>query len=779
MKKFKKILLILFFISLFVFVGGTIALRIAFPPAKVKAMLITKMSEVLHRQVEIESISVGLRGLRVKGFKISQKPSFDKGTFVQAGQFLVRPKFLPLLKKQISISEVTLISPKINIIRKADGSFNFSDLMVEKIPEAKKEEKAEKVEKGPPAKVKPIAFSFLVSKVTISGGEVKFVDRTPQKLSADLKNINLSVYGISLVSPFFVEASFDVAKEKLEGSLAFKGNVDIKEESIKIKKALATIAGVGIGATGSVEKFMEPEKLSFTVNIKSEDFTLEKLSKTFPFPGDILMSGEPDISADISGNLNRIKIKGNIGIRKVEALFKDLFHKPSGIDGGMGIDIVLEHNNILKLNSISIALGEMKASASGKVVGLKEERRLNLKVSLEKFDMKSLQKLVPLVKDYGLAGIVAGETKISGIPESLNISGKIGVKNIESIQKEMTVKLDKSNLKYSGNILNFKKPKVNFNLDIGTMEVKVAEKPKEPKKPKKGKPAAKKAKQEPPAVKEKPSPKVGIPPDATVSGKIKLKKLSFQNYQISNCSAELDIAKSILKLKLLSLSAYDGSMKGSLSADLRDSSLDTLKFNLDSNIKNLDIHKVIQSMDRKMKGQFYAIASGKMKISGRGKDFSKLNGSGFMEIKDVKIKGIKILDKIASAAKIPELKEASFQSASGKLTIKKGKVYLTDVKTEGGDKMDAYCSGNADLVKKRQDIKGNIKLTKEYSGGDFAKYAGDAEGRVTVPFKIAGTFEDPKVNLDWKKLTKKAAEKAGKDILKKGIEEGLKKLFKK
>ena len=781
MKKFKKILLILFFISLFVFVGGTIALRIAFPPAKVKAMLITKMSEVLHRQVEIESISVGLRGLRVKGFKISQKPSFDKGTFVQAGQFLVRPKFLPLLKKQISISEVTLISPKINIMRKADGSFNFSDLMVEKIPEVKKEEKVEKVEKvkkGPPAKVQPIAFSFLVSKVTISGGEVKFVDRMPQKLSADLKNINLSVYGISLVSPFFVEASFDVAKEKLEGSLAFKGSVDIKKESIKIKKALATIAGVGIGATGSVEKFMEPEKLSFAVNIKSEDFALEKLSKTFPFPGDILMSGEPDISADISGNLNRIKIKGNIGIRKVEALFKDLFHKPSGIDGGMGIDIVLEHNNILKLNSISIALGEMKASASGKVVGLKKERRLNLKVSLEKFDMESLQELVPLAKNYGLAGIVAGETKISGVPESLNISGKIGVKNIESIQKEMTVKLDKSNLKYSGNILNFKKPKVNFNLDIGTMEVKVAEKPKEPKKPKKGKPAAKKAKQEPPAVKEKPSPKVGIPPDATVSGKIKLKKLSFQNYQISNCSAELDIAKSILKLKLLSLSAYDGSMKGSLSADLRDSSLDTLKFNLDSNIKNLDIHKVIQSMDRKMKGQFYAIASGKMKISGRGKDFSKLNGSGFMEIKDVKIKGIKILDKIASAAKIPELKEASFQSASGKLTIKKGKVYLTDVKTEGGDKMDAYCSGNADLVKKRQDIKGDIKFTKEYSGGDFVKYAGDSEGRVTVPFKIAGTFEDPKVNLDWKKLTRKAAEKAGKDILKKGIEEGLKKLFK-
>lgn len=770
MKKFKKILLILFLILVFVFVGGTIALRIAFPPAKVKAMLIARMSETLHRQVEIESISVGLRGLRVKGFKVSEKPSFDKGMFVQAGQFLVRPKLLPLLKKQISINEVMLVSPKINVIRNVDGSFNFSDLMVKKLTEAKKEEK------GPPAKVKPMVFSFLVSKVSISGGEVKFVDRTPQKLSADLKNINLSVYGISLVSPFFVEASFDVAKEKLEGSLAFKGSVDIKEENIKIKEASATVAGAGIGATGSVEKFMEPEKLSFAVNIKGEDFALEKLSKIFPFSGDFLMSGEPDINVDVSGNLKRIGIKGNVGIRKVELLFKDLFHKPSGIDGGMGIDIVLEDNNILKLNAISITLGGIKASASGKVEGLKDERMFNLKVSLGKFDMKSLYELAPLVKNYGLTGMLAGEIEISGVPKSINISGRIGVENIEAIQKEMTAKLDRSNLKYSGNILDFKKPTVNFDLDMGTVDVKVVEKPKETKE---GKPGTKKAAEEPPAAKGKPSPKIGIPPDATVSGKIKLKKLTFQNYQISDCSATLDIAKSVVNLKLLSLSTYDGSMKGSLSADLRDTYLEKLKFNLDSDVKNIDLHKVIQSTGRELKGQFYAIASGNMKLSGTGRDFSKLNGSGLIEIKDMKIKEIKILDRIASAANIPELKEMNFKSASGTLTIKSGNVYLKNVKTDGGDKMDAYCSGNVDLVKKRQDVKGDIKFTKEYSGGDFAKYTGDAEGRVTVPFKIAGTFEDPKVNLDWGKLTKKAAEKAGKEILKKEIEKGLKKLFKK
>ncbi|MCJ7646731.1 AsmA family protein [bacterium] len=773
MKKFKKIILIFVLLLLFIFVGGTVALRIAFPPAKVKALLIAKMSEVLHREVQIESISIGLRGLKVKSFKVSEKPSFDKGTFVQARQFMIKPNLLALLKKQISISEVTLISPKINIIRRADGSFNFSDLMVKKVTEAKKEEKAEKI---PPAKVKPIPFSFLVSKVSISGGDVNFIDRTPQKLSADLKNINLSVYGISLVSPFFVEGSLDVEKEKLRASLVFKGSINIKEESIKIKESLVAIAGAGIGATGSVEKFMEPDKLSFAVNIKSERFALEKLSKIFPFSGNLLMAGEPDISADVSGNLKRIGIRGNIGFRKVEVLFKDLFHKPAGIEGGIGIDIILEDNNILKLNSISIALGGMKASSSGKVAGLKGEMALNLKVALEKFDMKSLQELVPLAKDYGLAGMVGGETEISGGLKSLNISGRIGVENVTSIQKEMTVKLDRSNLNYSGNILDFKKPTANFALDIGTVEVKMVEKPKEPKE---GKPTPKEVKQEPLTVAEKPSVKVAIPADVTLSGNIKLKKLSFQNYQVSDCSAKLDLAKSMLNLKLLSLSAYSGSVKGNLSADLMDSSLESLKFNLDGDVKNIDIHQVIQATGFEPKGQFYAIASGQMKVSGRGKDFSKLNGSGLVGIKDVKIKGIKILDRIASAANIPEFKETSFKSGSGTLTIEKWKVHLANVKTDGGDKLDAYCSGNADLIRKTQDIKGDIKFTKKYSGGDLAKCAGDAEGRVTVPFKIGGTFEDPKVNLDWGKLTKKAAEKAAEDVLKKEIEKGLKKLFKK
>jgi AsmA protein len=770
MRKFKKIFLILILILLFIFVGGIIALRIVFPPEKVKAILIARMSEALHREVEIGAISVGLGGLKVKGFKISEKPSFDKGTFVEAGQFLIKPKLLPLLKKQISINEIMLVSPRINIIRRADGSFNFSDLMVKESAEEKKEEK---VEKGLSAKVKPIVFSFLVSKFSLSGGNVKFVDQTPQKLSLELKNINLSLYGISLLTPFFVDASFDVAKEKLEASLIFKGSIDIKEERIKIKESLVSMAGAGIRATGSVDRFREPDKLSFTINIKSEGFALEKLSKIFPFTGDIIMAGEPEINADISGNLNTIGIKGNIDFKNVDALFKDLFHKPSGMDGGMGMDIVLEDNNILKLNSISIALAGMKASASGKVEGLRDEMALNFKVTVGKFDTKSLQEIVPLARDYGLAGMVGGDIKILGKPKSLHISGKIGVENIESVQKEMSLKLDRSTLKYAGNIVDLKKPSLNFELDMGAVEVKIPEKKEEMK------PEAKKMGQAGQSLPEKASPQFGIPKDVLLSGEIKLKKLTFQNYQISDCSAKLNLDKSILNLSPLSLSAYDGSIKGALSADLSAPSLETIKFDLDGEVKSIDIHKIIQSLGKELQGQFYALASGKIKISGRGKDFSQLNASGMVEIKNMKITGIKILDRIASSTNIPQLKETSFKSARGSLTIKNGIVYLANVSTDGGDKLDAYCSGNVDLVKKGQDINGDIKFSKEYSGGDLAKYIGDAEGRVTVPFKIGGTFEDPKVNLDWGKLTQKAAERAAEDILKKELEKGLKKIFKK
>lgn len=74
-------------------------------------------------------------------------------------------------------------------------------------------------------------------------------------------------------------------------------------------------------------------------------------------------------------------------------------------------------------------------------------------------------------------------------------------------------------------------------------------------------------------------------------------------------------------------------------------------------------------------------------------------------------------------------------------------------------------------------ISGDIKFTRAYSGGDLAKYTADSEGRVTVPFTIGGSFDDPKVSLDWNKIAKTAVKKEAERILIKEGEKLLKGLF--
>src|SRR3989339_885586 len=128
MKKLKKNLLIFVAVVMVLIIGGIVYIKIKYPPEKVKVILITKMSEFLHREIEIKNVSIGFTGLNVGGLRISEKPTFKAGSFVEAKQFLIKPNLAAILKKEISINKIILVAPKINIARYKDNSFNFSDL---------------------------------------------------------------------------------------------------------------------------------------------------------------------------------------------------------------------------------------------------------------------------------------------------------------------------------------------------------------------------------------------------------------------------------------------------------------------------------------------------------------------------------------------------------------------------------------------------------------------------------------------------------------------------
>src|SRR5579864_7615730 len=100
----------------------SVAIRVFFPPEKVKAMVEKQVTAQLRRQVKLGEVSVGLfSGLSISDFALSEAPDFTKGTFVSSERFVVRPRLLPLLAKKLFVKEIELIKPEVTIVRYADG----------------------------------------------------------------------------------------------------------------------------------------------------------------------------------------------------------------------------------------------------------------------------------------------------------------------------------------------------------------------------------------------------------------------------------------------------------------------------------------------------------------------------------------------------------------------------------------------------------------------------------------------------------------------------------
>ncbi|HAX61350.1 MAG TPA: hypothetical protein DCX95_02150 [Elusimicrobia bacterium] len=769
MKKLKKILLVFVAVVIVAAISGIIYIKIKYPPEKVKEILIAKMSEFLHREIEIKNVSIGFTGLKAEGLRISEKPTFKAGSFVEAKQFVIKPNLAALLKKEISINKIILVAPKINITRYKDNSFNFSDLIVVQSTVPAKKEKSKSAD---------LPFAFVISKLAITDGNIKFTDKTPQNMSTELKNINVTLSGISLVKPFSVDVSLEILQKNINGFVSLKSSVDMKVQKLKIKEAIMLLNGAGLKISGDIEKFMESEKLSFAIKIKDEKLMAEKLISLFPIPKDLTISGSPTVDFDIVGTVAKINLKGKIDIKNMDVTYGSAFSKPKNTEAFLSADILVENLDTVKISDVSVGLDTLKIGTSGKIAGISKNKiQPDMKIVLEKFDLKTLVGLSPLAKDFGLSGMAFSDVKIAGDLKTLLVQGKFIVENVQSLQKDISAKISKIAFDYTAKITDLsakggsasggKKGEISFTVDGGTIEIKTPEKPD----------AIQTAQSpaRPPAKKQ--SVPVGIPPDFSLNGEIKVKNIFFNGYKISDTFAKVNLLNAVFTVKPFSMLMCNGTIAGAVSADFSQMSPEKIKFSFDGTVKNYDLHELLLETGLKLKGQMRGIADANMKISGVGTDMSGLNGSGSAQIKNVKISGVKILDQLSVVAMMPQLKETSFKTVTSKVNITNGRLDLSNSRTDGGDKLDASFSGNANLITQTQDIKGDIKFTREYSGGDLAKYTADSEGRVTVPFTIKGKFDDPKVSLDWNKLAKTAAKKEAERMIMKEGEKLLKGLF--
>jgi AsmA protein len=90
-----------------------------------------ELQQKLHRPVKLGNLSLKLLpfSIRVSNAEIGEDPNFNTGRpFATAQDLAVSAKLLPLIRHEVDVNSVELVNPKIELVRNAQGTWNFASL---------------------------------------------------------------------------------------------------------------------------------------------------------------------------------------------------------------------------------------------------------------------------------------------------------------------------------------------------------------------------------------------------------------------------------------------------------------------------------------------------------------------------------------------------------------------------------------------------------------------------------------------------------------------------
>src|SRR4030066_2044454 len=176
MKKLLKIAIVVVGVLVLLFVGLTLFVKSYLSSDRLKPIILAKAEAATGRKVNIDEINVSLfKGIVAKGLSVKEKDG--QKDFLKIGRFVLSYRLLPLLKKQLVISKIEIVSPSVSIKKEKGGKYNFSDIMEKPSQEPKKPS-------GPEPKSLPV--SVVADRFLIRNANLTFVDEEKKSPDASI-----------------------------------------------------------------------------------------------------------------------------------------------------------------------------------------------------------------------------------------------------------------------------------------------------------------------------------------------------------------------------------------------------------------------------------------------------------------------------------------------------------------------------------------------------------------------------------------------------------------
>ena len=396
MKKLLKLCFKIALVLVILGVGAVVALRMMFPPEKLKAMALEYAKNNLQREISFDGISLNLVGVTLDNFAISENTTFKNGTFAKADKLVVKIALKPLFKKRVEIATVQLDGLDVNVIKNKNGSFNFDSLIPASDPDAKPEEKAQTASDAS-------AFVLVAEKIAANDCDFSYKD-LQTGMEASLNDLNIEINQFDMAEPFDVKVNFTTAYQEKNGpavsvpvNIALRASLaglDMKNAYVTVNNVSASYKTVKFQLKGGVKDFTAPQA----------DFsgTLSGINNT--------------VFADFLPNLPNFSLP--VINMSVQA--------SADLDAGTAV-----------ISQAKLSVMDSALTAAGRVGWNSPAPTYSVSADLTT-DLAQIVQMTDTVAGFNPGGVITGSFKATDKQDGKDVSGSVTFKNVSALYAPFT-----------------------------------------------------------------------------------------------------------------------------------------------------------------------------------------------------------------------------------------------------------------------------------------------------------------------------------------------------
>jgi AsmA protein len=339
-----------------------------------------------------------------------------------------------------------------------------------------------------------------------------------------------------------------------------------------------------------------------------------------------------------------------------------------------------------------------------------------------------------------------------------DLSGTLTVDGDRAVWKDFSVSVGSSSLRGSLQVAGLMKPQIGFTLTSPRLDLNELIATLVPAVPQSG---------GAPAMPTGGSSS-GILDQISGSGRLDLKEIHFQTFDLTNVHASTSLAKSVLALKDLEASFYGGTLRGTGSVDVARS---VPRYALGVRMDKVDVGPVLAAYDPALRGMLSGRLTGNLDLDADGTGMNAIlkttRGTGKVALADGSVSSFSVLKQLAALLELAGGKgigkeNTPFESLTSSLSIADGRARTDDLSLRSTD-LDLDGKGWVGLDA-TLDLDVAARFSEESTRGMVEKTPRlgslTENGRLAVFFGLNGSLASPAFHLNTRAQLETAKERA-------------------